>query len=157
MNPRRNRVGLLCAGLLGIAMTTGVAYAQSVVPDATGTVTCLQVDTMMEVTTVTYPVDWYFGTSLVANRWGTGQDEDYEIGYGFMATSKRFTTYTMYFFARFTPGFESDYSETGVWELRVGKDNAATVTGKSYIVRDVIGERYAGECTWALKGTLQQN
>ena len=45
-------------------MTTGAAYAQSVVPDATGTVTCLQVDTNMVVTTVTYPVDWYYGTNL---------------------------------------------------------------------------------------------
>lgn len=136
-------------------MTTGAAYAQSV-PTASGTVTCLQVATEEAVTTVTYPVDWSDGSYLVANRWGPGEDQDYVDGYGFTATSKKFTTLTMYFYAKYTPTYlmEDDYFETGVWEVRYDKNYAVTaVTGKSYILRDTpFGARYAGECTWALKG-----
>jgi hypothetical protein len=156
MNRRRSCISVLCVGLLGILITTGTAYAQTA-PDASGTVSCVQVDSTANVSTATYTVDWYYGTALVASRWGSGLDQVYDWGFGYIETSKRFTTYTMNFYSMSTDNFENFYSETGEWVMRVGKDNAVTVTGKSFIVHDLGTARYSGECTWNLKGTLQSN
>lgn len=154
----------VCSVLLALAcilVPVGTAYAQ----DASGSVVCEQVSdwtigdiTLHTLETVSYPVDMYLAGNTVIGRWGSGLDMQYHGAFGVMQTSKKATTYMVYFYSMSDPDnpatFEDLYSETGLWTIRVGKDNSMTITGKSFSVVDTTGFTVAGECNWTLKGTF---
>lgn len=144
-----------------VVIPVGVASAQ----DATGTVVCEQIPdytvgdpTLHEFQTVTYPVQFYWN-NMVLDRWGTGKDVQYQGEMGLLQISKKLTsfTFTIYFYAMSDPNnldtFEQLYSETGLWTVRVGKDNSMTITGESFAISDTISQTVAAECKWTLEGT----
>lgn len=159
-----NRVCFLCVGLLavfGIAMPTGTLRAQES-PDATGYVTCDVVSdwsgdpTTNTIETVIYPVELpNLDLAVVTDRWGPGKDLDYTIQPGVIDVSKKSTVVTMFFYEVSDPlVYEDLYSETGMWEIRVGKDNKMSITGNSYAVIDRGDVRLLAKCSWSLAGTF---
>lgn len=144
--------------ILGAAVPVGTAHGQEIVPYATGTVTCEQLDNEGNVTTVTYEyVQFATGTAAVIGRWGSGFDVVYSDGYSVMETSKKSTTITKYFYAYMPNDGESIYSETGQWQFRFDKNNAVSITGHSYVAKEDQEPRFSAYCTWNLKGTMPTN
>jgi len=148
-----------CAGLLTllcIAVPMGTASGQELVPDAYGTVTCEQIDNNEVVTTVTYNVSYYYPTNTVSNRWNDGLNFAYKWGFGFMQKSRNFTSYTVYFHQESidTVNNEDFFAEAGKWQIRVDRNNAMSITGRSFVVKDIGTPLFSGDCTWNLKGTM---